>query len=1105
MIAHSRHLQPLEALSLGEEAEVWLARDRIGGQEMVCKRMRVESAGATDTLVERLRLARRLSRSGFLGFHDWTAESEGFAGFSTPVIRSKTLAQVAGEFGDGGLLSVLQQIAWAMEQLHRLDFVHCDLKPDNILIEIRDGAPVALISDLDWAVRRGTQRPLIFRGTHPYAAPEISEGRALHEATDVYAFGQILRLDLSPLVSGAELRGELEVMAGECAAASPDERIPSFAKIRDKLSMPSRLTSPLPSTPDLLPAVRDSGLRGRALALSRLLRRVEGTPARGVWVAAPPGVGKSRVMDEVCFQQQLAGGETLRVKGVQSLEDLHAALRGWRDVLRSLGSGVAPQRIRVFAESDPAADFRGQTWPGLDGVDLVFEDRSPESLPPEMALYRVPAWTLRETRAAIAHLHDHTPLANINSEALSISAGGIPWVAIRQIRAWYRGPANRRETESLNIDHLDKDVEEYWTRRFTKLEPGEQRLLERAAVFHQHFSADDIAPIGGKQSRMAGKLSGLVHDGWLTLEDVPGAGARHRFVCRSARNSVRCRIPVDLKRSWSGAVLISRGEHATPGSSVDPATWELLHLSGRSNGATVASVVIGLADAKLSAYARLKMYRKPGTSGDPGPAETALALSRLFERMGSTRRQKRWATRALHHMRDRSPGDALTIDAARLQCELFQLAIDPEKVGERIEELLTTDQPLPPAVRGYLLSELGGFNLWLTRHEKGSDLCHQAHHLLRQSAPDSIEYARNLNRLGLASSRTGHFDAARRYLEEAQRLATQHHYDSVGWRCLGNLGVVARDLGEPELAMDCSRRVIRYCRETGQTIHYLSALMNRSLYLVDLGHGYRARRAASLCVALAEALGDPVQLGHVTNNLGWVLAMQGEAGAAYKQLLESIRLRRLIGDDVSEAHAILNLAWLALMVRLPEEAEELASSVLDVWIRENHRHGFCEAQRIRAAAAMQTGDHQLAGEHLRRIPLQDPALPPRDRAETEMAIAELVFAEGNPTSCAALLPGLRGQNPVAAMNPLRLDYHRLEGLSYMYLGEHGRAFDILGVNAQACRVARRLDKLIETMGAQVELARRMGNLTVARRYLESAQGMIERMRRELPCRLTPSV
>jgi len=1082
-----------------------MARDRIGGQEVVCKRLRVASAGATDALVERLRLAKRLSRSGFLGFHDWTAEGEGFAGFSTPVIQSKTLAQVAGEFGDAGLLSVLEQVSWAMEQLHRLDFVHCDLKPGNILIEFRNGVPMALISDLDWAVRRGTQRPLIFRGTPPYAAPEISEGHALNEATDVHAFGHILRLDLIPLVAGAEFRDRLEVMAGECVSTTPDARIPSFMKIRDRLSALTRTMSPRPPAPDLLPAVRDSGLRGRALALTRLLTRVEGTPAHGVWVTAPPGVGKSRVMDEVCLQHQFAGHETLRVVGVRSLNELHTALRRWCEMLRSLERGPANQRIRVFAESDPGADFRGQIWPGLAGVDLVFEDRWPESLPPEMALYRVPSWTPRELRAAIAHLHDHAPLANINSEALSISSGGIPWVAIRQIREWYRSPGIRRETESLNIDRPDEDVEGYWSRRFTKLAPGEQRILERAAIFHQHFTAEDIAFIGRDLPRIAEKLGGLANDGWLAVEDVPGAAARHRFICRSARNFVRRRIPADQKRVWANLVLASRGGNNTPDSSFEPATWELLHFGGRSSGVRVTSAPTGLADAKLSAYARLKMYRKTGSFGGAGPAETALALSRLFERMGSTRRQKRWATRALEHLKDRTGNNVATLDAARRRCELFQLAVDPEKIGERIEELLATNQPLGPAVRGYLLSELGAFYLWLTRHEKGSDLCHQAHHLLRQSVPESIEYARNLNRLGLASSRTGHFDAARRYLEEAQRLAARHNFDSVGWRCLGNLGVVARDLGEPELAMDCSRRVMRYCRETGQTIHYLSALMNRSLYFVDLGHGYRARRAASLCVALAEALGDPVQLGHATNNLGWVLAMQGEAGAAHKQLMESIRLRRLVGDDVSEAHAILNLAWLALMVRLSDEADELASSVLDVWIRESHRHGFCEALRIRAMAAMQAGDRQLAGEHLKRIQVQDPALSPRDRAETEMALAEILFAEGNPSACAALLPGLRRQNPVSAMNPLRLDYHRLEGLSFMYLGEHGRAFDILGVNAQACRVARRLDKLIETMGAQVELARRMGNLTVARRYLSSAQGMIERMRRELPCRLIPSV
>jgi hypothetical protein len=127
---------------------------------------------------------------------------------------------------------------------------------------------------------------------------------------------------------------------------------------------------------------------------------------------------------------------------------------------------------------------------------------------------------------------------------------------------------------------------------------------------------------------------------------------------------------------------------------------------------------------------------------------------------------------------------------------------------------------------------------------------------------------------------------------------------------------------------------------------------------------------------------------------------------------------------------------------------------------------------------------------------------PRDRAETEIALAQIVFAERRPTASAALLETLRSQRPVLSMFPLLLDYRRMEGLSFLYSQEYDRSYETLSSLAGVCRISRRIDRLIETMGALIELARRMGNMTVARRYLNSAQSLIDQMRRDIPCRLT---
>ena len=96
---------------------------------------------------------------------------------------------------------LLAQVAAALAQAHELGVVHRDVKPDNILLQERDGRLEVRLTDfgiarvLDTA---GLTTPQAIVGTPHYMAPEAIQGEAV-PASDVYATGVVLHV----LVTGS--------------------------------------------------------------------------------------------------------------------------------------------------------------------------------------------------------------------------------------------------------------------------------------------------------------------------------------------------------------------------------------------------------------------------------------------------------------------------------------------------------------------------------------------------------------------------------------------------------------------------------------------------------------------------------------------------------------------------------------------------------------------------------------------------------------------------------------------------------------------------------------------------------------------------------------
>ena len=84
------------------------------------------------------------------------------------------------------LVEVFIQTADALSSLHGLGYVHCDLKPNNILVD--SAARQVKVIDLGQAARIGTAKTRI-QGTPDYIAPEQVKCLPVTVQTDVFNFG----------------------------------------------------------------------------------------------------------------------------------------------------------------------------------------------------------------------------------------------------------------------------------------------------------------------------------------------------------------------------------------------------------------------------------------------------------------------------------------------------------------------------------------------------------------------------------------------------------------------------------------------------------------------------------------------------------------------------------------------------------------------------------------------------------------------------------------------------------------------------------------------------------------------------------------------------
>ncbi len=174
------------------------------------------SADSVERMRAEARTIARLEHPGIVPLHDLGILPDGRIWYAMKLVRGRRLDELDAQPLE--LLRVFQRICESVAFAHANGVVHCDLKPENVMLG--DFGEVLV---MDWGVAReiGSAAGVI-AGTRGFMAPEQENGIAIDAAADVFALGAMLRA-LLPV----KLPKPLSAICAKATAPNPRDRYPS--------------------------------------------------------------------------------------------------------------------------------------------------------------------------------------------------------------------------------------------------------------------------------------------------------------------------------------------------------------------------------------------------------------------------------------------------------------------------------------------------------------------------------------------------------------------------------------------------------------------------------------------------------------------------------------------------------------------------------------------------------------------------------------------------------------------------------------------------------------------------------------------------------------
>jgi len=408
----------LERLGRGGMGEVYRALDTEIGEEVALKLLRPEIT-VDPQRVERfrneLRLARRISHPNVCRVYH-IGEHEGSYYITMELVAGEDLLSLVrrcGPLDPAQLISVARQVCAGLAEAHRLQVIHRDLKPQNVMIDRRGRVQV-----LDFGIARhagsaGMTETGMVVGTPEYMPPEQVEGIDVDARSDIYSVGAIL-FELAtgrppfqgptplavavqqqttpapdPRALNPQIPEEISRLISRCLEKDKQERYQSTTELVDEFERMERTAgTPAGEAPAALETAapphateeegppfvaRESELAG----LETFLEQAMAGRGRVAFVIGEAGSGKTALIDAFVRRAESAHADLVVASGkcdvhtgtgdpYMPFREIMAVLTGDVDALRAAGP-LAEERARRLRDVVP---YTARSMLDL-GTDLV--------------------------------------------------------------------------------------------------------------------------------------------------------------------------------------------------------------------------------------------------------------------------------------------------------------------------------------------------------------------------------------------------------------------------------------------------------------------------------------------------------------------------------------------------------------------------------------------------------------------------------------------------------------------------------------------------------------------------------------------------------------